>query len=251
LDAPLVRAFPNRLLAAIARKGRNRLIAACDDVSLHALQIVHEPGDRIRHVYFPIGSLVSMMIPVDGRSIIEVELVGDEGMIGLPLVQGVDISPLRAVVQGAGPALRMGAATFRRELDASPQLNRVLQRYVQVCFWQLAQASACTRFHLVEQRLARWLVMTQDRAHCSQFHVTHEVLASMLGVRRVGVTRAASALQRHGLIRYHRGDVTILDRAGLRAAACSCYQSDRNTYDKLIPVPVLREMLDIEEEFVR
>ena len=225
---------PNRLLAALPLTVSRRVLAACEAVELAFGAGLYEPDARIRHIYFPTSGFVSMMIPVNGTNHLEVGLVGNEGMLGMPLVLGVDVSPLRALVQGAGHAWRMSAQDFSRELGRSPLLRTAMLRYLQVRMCQLAQTAACTRFHVLEERLARWLLMTQDRAHDDRFHVTHESLACMLGVRRVGVTTAANALQKRKLIRYHRGEVTILDRAGMEAASCGCYQADRDSYDGLM-----------------
>jgi CRP-like cAMP-binding protein len=224
----------NRLLASLPDKECQRFLAACEPVDLVFADILAEKGDAISHVYFPTGGFISLVEKIDGHASLEVGLVGNEGMLGTALVLGVDVSPLHARVQGPGPALRMEAVPFVRELEQSRELQRVLKRYLYIVMAQLAQTAACTHFHLVEARLARWLLMTQDRAHSNQFHVTHECLAYMLGVRRVGVTRAATSLHNLKLINYSRGDITILDRAGLKAASCGCYEVDNATYKRMM-----------------
>jgi len=222
----------NRLLAALPRKDRQRFLADCEPVNLVFDEILAEPGERIRQVFFPTESYISLTTPTDHSASLEVGLVGNEGMLGIPLILGVNVSSLRAVVQGTGAALRMNFAPFRRQLGLSPALQRGLKRYLYVMLGQLAQSAACTHFHVVEARLARWLLMTQDRAHADSFHVTHEFLASMLGVRRVGITKAAMSLQNRKLISYHRGNITVLDRDGLEAASCGCYEVDKALYDR-------------------
>ena len=224
----------NRLLAALPSSDVRRLLAECQTVELAFGDVLYTSGERLSHVYFPTSSFVSLIMPIDDSSALEVGLIGNEGMFGIPLALGVDVSPVRAVVQGAGSALRMGAASFCHELGRSAALQREIDRYVFVHVSQLAQTAGCTRFHVVEARLARWLLMTQDRAHANTFHITQEFLAFMLGVRRVGVTKAASSLQQRNLIRYSRGDITVLDRRGLKAASCGCYKADRASYDQIL-----------------
>jgi CRP-like cAMP-binding protein len=222
------------LLEAQPESDQRRFVAGCEMVELAFADVLYTPRERLSHVYFPIRSFISLIMPIDDSASLEVGLIGNEGMFGIPLALGVDVSPVRAVVQGAGSALRMDAAQFGRELRRSPTLQGEIDRYVFVHLTQLAQAAACTRFHLVEARLARWLLMTQDRAHADAFHVTQEFLALMLGVRRVGVTKAAGALQKRKLIHYSRGDITVLDRRGLKAASCGCYKADRESYDRIL-----------------
>ncbi|MEO5700804.1 MAG: Crp/Fnr family transcriptional regulator [Casimicrobiaceae bacterium] len=211
-----------------------RLLSGCEEVALEVAAVLYTAGGLLEHVYFPTGSSVSLMIAIDAVDSLEVSLVGSEGMVGIPLVLGVGVSEMRAIVQGPGSAFRMEASHFRRELERSEALQRLLNHYVCVQWSQLAQSALCTRYHVVEARLARWLLMTQDRARADHFHITHEFLAVILGVRRVGVTKAAIALQQRSLIRYSRGDITVLDRRGLRAASCGCYEADREVYSRVL-----------------
>lgn len=224
----------NHLIELLPDKDRARLLAICEPVQLVLSEVLSEPGNPISHVYFPTEGFISLVALLEGSPGVEVGMVGREGMLGAHLALRVVAAPLRAVVQGTGASWRIGTVAFRRELARSVSLQRGLNRYLYVLMAQQAAAAACLRFHLTGQRLARWLLMSHDRAHCDSFHVTHEFLAYMLGMRRVGITAAASALQRSGLIEYHRGELTVLDRRGLEAAACSCYAADRQTYAELL-----------------
>src|SRR5882762_10566272 len=213
----------NSMLAALPRKQYQSLLSGLESVALRFGEVLYEPGDRIKFVYFPSDSLVSLLTLVDDQSALEVGMVGREGMLGVPLSLGTDVSPVRALVQGAGTAMRMKSARFTQEIRKSPQLQQEVGRYTRALMAQITQTAACNRFHVVEARLARWLLMTRDRMRSPKFRMTHEFLSHMLGVRRVGVTEAASSLQRQKLIEYTRGNIRILDEPGLEAACCGCY----------------------------
>ena len=227
-------AAENHLIELLPSAERLRLLALCEPVNLVISGVLCEAGTPTRHVYFPLDGFISLVAPIDGRPGLEVGMIGREGMLGAQIALDVGITPLRALVQGAGSSWRIDSAAFRRELHRSAALRRGIHRYLYVLMAQGASAVACLRFHLIGPRLARWLLMSQDRAHADSFHVTHEFLAYMLGVRRVGITTAAGELQHAGLIEYRRGHVTVLDRAGLEAAACSCYMADRRAYSELL-----------------
>ena len=214
---------PNRLLASLPRQSYRQLLPHLEAVTLVFGDVLYESGARIREVYFPEKSVVSLLTVVDTHQALEVGLVGREGMVGLPVALGVAASPVRALVQGGGPAMQMTAAHFRTALEASPPLQRGVDRYTHELMAQITQTAACNRFHRVEARLARWLLMTRDRVGSDEFRLTHQFLSHMLGVRRVGVTHAASNLQGRRLIEYRRGDIRIVDTQGLAAAACTCY----------------------------
>ncbi len=223
----------NKLLTGLPSKDRERLISSGENIMLVLGEVLCKVGEPIQHVYFPTESFISLVMPLDNRTSLEVGLIGNEGMYGIPLMLGVNIAPFHSLVQGAGLALRIERTSFMDVLSRSRALERQLKMYVYVLMRQLGQTAACNRFHVVEERLARWLLMTRDRAHSSEFFITQEFLAQMLGVRRVGVTKAAGSLQRMGLISYSRGSMTIHDSEGLEVAACSCYASDKQIYCRI------------------
>jgi CRP-like cAMP-binding protein len=220
----------NGLLAALPRNEREHMVDNLERVALTYGDVLYEPGDKIKHVYFPNDSIVSLLTVVDRHKALEVGMVGREGMVGIPLALEISIFPVRALVQGTGTAMRMKAAPFLKEFRQSPALQRELHRYTYALMAQVTQTAACNRFHVIEARLARWLLMTYDRIQSNPFHLTQDFLSHMLGVRRVGVTKAARTLQQNKLISYSRGTITILDRKGLEAASCSCYKIVKDTH---------------------
>jgi CRP-like cAMP-binding protein len=223
----------NTILASLRPKDFARLHAALESVDLEFGKVLYEPGKAIRHVYFPIDCLISLLTAVDKRRTLEVGMVGSEGMAGMPFILGMGVSGVRALVQGAGRALRMAAEPFRKEFDHNRELQDALYRYMYALMAQISQTAACNRFHAAEPRLARWLLMTRDRVRSDEFRLTHEFLAHMLGMRREGVTEAASAFKRRNLISYQRGEISILNLKGLRAASCSCYQIVQTAYRRV------------------
>jgi CRP-like cAMP-binding protein len=217
-------AAPNLLLAALPAKEYERLLAGFEQVKLTYGEVLYECGEQMRHVYFPSDCVVSFLTVVEGHRALEVGVVGREGMVGSRLALGLTTASVRALVQGTGTAVRIKSVAFLRELHRSPMLQRALLHFTDALLLQVTRTAACNRFHGVEARLARWLLMNRERLPSNEFYLTQEFLADMLGVRRAGVTTAACALQRRNLIRYRRGTITILDQRGLEAAACSCYQ---------------------------
>lgn len=233
MASPIPTSSVNRLLEGLSPRARATFLEKGERVKLRYGDILGEPGERINQVYFPIEGFVSLVATIKGNGSLEVGLIGNEGMLGIPLALAVEISPLRALVQGSGVAWRMEAADFVEALKKTPALARLLQRYAYVLMVQLAQTAICTCFHPLEARLARWLLMTHDRAHTGHFYLTHELLATMLGVRRSGVSNAAAALQRSNLILYSRGSITVLNRDGLEAASCECYRVVASAYESI------------------
>ena len=221
---------PNHLLGALPRKDYQKLLPLLEPVKLAFGDVLYESHAQIRHVYFPIDCFVSMLTTVDAGRAAEVGLIGSEGMIGVPMALGVAVSPFRAVVQGGGTAMRLKTLDFRRNFSNSAALKREVFLFTHLLMIQVAQTAACNRFHVVTQRMARWMLMTRDRVNSSEFRITQEFLALMLGVRRVGVSAAMCRLRERKLIDYRRGTVTILDHAGLIAGACVCYKTVKDAY---------------------
>jgi CRP-like cAMP-binding protein len=226
--------FVNHLLADLPNKEFETLTIKCELIKLIYGEVLTNRDDPIEHVYFPIDSIISLVAPIEESRGMEVTMIGNEGMLGITLMLGVNNAPFSSLVQKAGSAIRIAAPPFLTILEHSPVLKENLNRYLCVSFSQLVQAAICNRFHFVEERLARLLLMIRDRAHSQSFYITQDLLAHMLGVRRVGVTKAALALQHKNLIGYSRGYVVIHDIEGLENEACACYRTDKETYNRML-----------------
>jgi CRP-like cAMP-binding protein len=224
----------NHLVELLPAAARRRLLRVAEQVQLVQSKVMGDVGKPTRYVYFPVDGFISLVTSIEGKPALEVGMVGREGVLGAQVALGVIAQPMHSLVQGPGSAWRVSLGEFRKELARSAPLKKIIDRYLYVLMTQLASSAGCTRFHEISPRLGRWLLMMQDRAHDDTFSVTHEFLGFMLGVRRVGITAAAGALQKNGLIEYRRGRVTVLNRKGLEAASCSCYADDRRAYARIM-----------------
>ena len=227
----------NRLLDFLHEQTRTKFIDYCEVVSLNLGEVIGSSGDEIHYIYFPIEGIISWEKQIEGRPYLVVTLIGNEGMLCISLMLGVNITPCRAVVQKAGYALRIVATDFLYQVQRHTELNVLLKRYIFVTYSQLLQKSACNLFHVLESRLANLILMFQDRSQSDELHITQELLSQMLGVRRVGVTKAAGSLQRRNLFSYSRGHIVIHDTIGLKAASCLCFQTDQDTYTHFLDSP--------------
>ena len=231
----------NRLLATLSPKCYKRLFPALELVSLPRGEILYHPKQPITKVYFPVRAAVSMVNIFENGSMVEVGVIGHEGMVGTSLLSGDDISPYQAIVQMADGAWRMKTSVFRQEIDRNDELNNLVRRYAQALFIQVAQTAACNRLHPLAARLARWMLLMHDRNGSDTLQLTHDFIATMLGTRRAGVTLAAGTLQSADIVRYNRGKVTILDRKKMEQASCECYRFVKNEYERLLgKVPAVK-----------
>lgn len=223
MSKSVVPATRNHLLQELPRNQREDIIASCQLVSLHFGDVLALSDQPYTKVYFPLTSLISLVVEVNGHPPLEMGMIGSEGMLGVTWILDVQKAPLQAVVQGSGTALSMNVEHLQAALHENDTMRAVLGRYLYVLMLQLSKTAACTHYHDVRTRLVRWLLMTNDRVHGDHFHLTHQFLADMLGVRRSAVTIAAGILQQQGFIRYTRGEITIINRKGLEAMSCDCY----------------------------
>lgn len=225
----------NQLLAALAGEELARWQDDLDLVDLHLGQVLYESGSPLSHVYFPCTAIVSLLYVTESGESAEIAMVGNEGLVGISLFMGGETTPNQAVVQSAGLSYRVPAATIKAAFNRSAPVMHLLLRYTQALITQMAQTAVCNRHHSVEQQLCRWLLMSLDRLQGNELNVTQALIANNLGVRREGVTEAASKLQRAGLISYARGHLKVLDRAALQLRSCECYAVVKTEYDRLLP----------------
>jgi CRP-like cAMP-binding protein len=229
----------NHLLAALPAEEYARLAPNLELVTMPLGHVLYESGSELRDVYFPTNSIVSLLyVMLDGASA-EIAVVGNEGVIGVALFMGGETMPNRAVVQSAGHAYRLKGQLLKEEFNRSGELQHLLLRYTQALLTQMAQTAVCNRHHSLDQQLCRWLLLSLDRLPSDELVMTQELIANMLGVRREGVTEAAGNLQKAGLIRYSRGHITVLDRAGLEARVCECYAVVRREFERLLPEVII------------
>jgi CRP-like cAMP-binding protein len=226
----------NKLLAALPDAEYQRLVPHLERVPLSFRQVLHEAGEAIEYVYFPHRAIVSVLSTMEDGSMIEVALVGSDGVVGIPAVLGDNIATATAMVQVPHSGMRMKASVLKTEFGRSGVLQSLLLRYIQALFALVTQNAACNRLHYLDVRLARWLLLVCDRVESNELPLTHEFIAQMLGVRRAGVTEAANSLQQAGLIHYKRGKVTILNREDLEAASCECYEIIKDEYARLLSI---------------
>ena len=224
----------NRLLAALPAEVVGRLGPALEPVALALGQVIYEPDEALKHVYFPTTAIVSLLYTMENGASAEMGVVGCDGLVGIAVFMGGDTTPNRAVVQSAGSAFRLELKVFRDEFRRVKELHRLLLLYTQALLTQMSQTAVCNRLHSVEQQLCRWLLLSHDRLKSDELVMTQELIANMLGVRREGVSAAAHRLQQAGLIRYRRGHITIVDRHGLEHAVCECYRVVRKECDRLL-----------------
>jgi CRP-like cAMP-binding protein len=228
----------NRILNALPREEYERLAAYLEPVEMSLGEVLYHPNEPISHVYFPNRGTVSIVCTFEDGKSVEAGMVGNEGMFGVNVFLGSVTSPLEAVVQLMGEGYRMRADVLREEFRRGEHLQDLLLRYTQAFIMQIAQTAACNRVHPIDGRLARWLLMCQDRAHSSELQLTHEFIAIMLGTRRAGVSEAAAKLQDESAIRYRRGHVNILDRQKLEAYSCECYEIVKKEFERLLGASV-------------
>jgi CRP-like cAMP-binding protein len=224
----------NRLLAALPETEFKRLLPELELVSMPLGQVLYESGGRLRHLYFPTTSIVSLLYVMEDGASAEIAVVGNEGILGVSLFMGGETTPSRAIVQSAGHGYRLKANLLKEEFRRAGPVMDLLLRYTQALITQMAQTAVCNRHHSIEQQLCRWLLLSLDRLSSNSLKMTQELIANMLGVRREGVTEAAGNLQRAGLIRYNRGHIDVLDRPGLEQAVCECYAVVKVEFDRLL-----------------